>query len=549
MNFDFSDDLKSLRDQARKFLRERNALGAARRVIDGAGSYDKALWQEIADMGWIGAAIPEEYGGAGLGHLGLCVLAEELGHALAPVPFSSSVYLASEALLHRRQRGAEEALAADARVRRGDRHLGARRRSRRGRRQGVARQRRRSPPERHKLPVPDGDIADLAIVAARGERPAERGLSLFLVDLTASACGARWSRPSIPAARMRVSPSRARRPSRWARPGEGLPLLRRLFDRAAVLFAFEQVGGAEAALEMARDYALERYAFGRPIGSFQAIKHKLADVYVAHRAGALQRLLRRLGAVARTRPSCRSPPPRRASRRARPSRWPPRRTSRPMAAWASPGSSTATSTTAAPSCWRWRSAARATGRIASSPISRRATTAGLAARSASRLSSERQHGLRRHARRSRVPHRSARLPRRQRRAAPSPAPPTAIAPARARRARSSAPRRGRRRRPPPAIAGITWPKEWGGRGGTPIQQVIYDQEEANYVVPRGFFEIGLGMCIPTLMHLGHARAARALRARRRCAARRSGASSSPSPPPAPTSPACARAPSATATTG
>ncbi|HJT05829.1 MAG TPA: acyl-CoA dehydrogenase family protein, partial [Stellaceae bacterium] len=63
--------------------------------------------------------------------------------------------------------------------------------------------------------------------------------------------------------------------------GEGVPLLRRILDRAAVLFAFEQVGGAQAALDMAKAYALERYAFGRPIGSFQAIKHKLADVYVA----------------------------------------------------------------------------------------------------------------------------------------------------------------------------------------------------------------------------------------------------------------------------
>src|SRR4029077_862657 len=87
------------RDQAKKFLQERNALGAARRVIDGEASYDRGLWREMGEMGWIGAAIPEEYGGAGLGHLGLCVLAEELGYTLAPVPFSSSAYLASEAIL------------------------------------------------------------------------------------------------------------------------------------------------------------------------------------------------------------------------------------------------------------------------------------------------------------------------------------------------------------------------------------------------------------------------------------------------------------------
>src|SRR5258705_912523 len=98
MNFDFSDDLKQLREQARKFLRERCPSTAVRRVLEGPEAYDKALWKEIVAMGWTGAAIPEEYGGAGLGHLGLCVLAEELGSALAPVPFSSSVYLAAEAI-------------------------------------------------------------------------------------------------------------------------------------------------------------------------------------------------------------------------------------------------------------------------------------------------------------------------------------------------------------------------------------------------------------------------------------------------------------------
>jgi len=281
VNFDFSDELKSLRDQARKFLRERNALGAARRVIDGAGPYDKALWQEIARMGWTGAAIPEEYGGAGLGHLGLCVLAEELGHALAPVPFSSSVYLASEALLIAGSAAQKERylpkLASGAGI--GTLALAE------GPGAVDAKALRASVVDHRlsgaKLPVPDGDIADLAIVAARGERPAERGLSLFVVDLTGP--GVRRETvatvdPSRPHARLAFDGAPA---EPLGAPGEGLALLRRLFDRAAVLFAFEQVGGAQAALDMAKAYALERYAFGRPIGSFQAIKHKLADVYVA----------------------------------------------------------------------------------------------------------------------------------------------------------------------------------------------------------------------------------------------------------------------------
>ena len=96
MNFDFSDDLKQLREQARRFLGEKSPPAVARRVLDGAEPYAATLWREIAEMGWLGAAIPEQYGGAGLGHEGLCVLAEELGRALAPVPFASSCYLATD---------------------------------------------------------------------------------------------------------------------------------------------------------------------------------------------------------------------------------------------------------------------------------------------------------------------------------------------------------------------------------------------------------------------------------------------------------------------
>ncbi len=128
-----------------------------------------------------------------------------------------------------------------------------------------------------KAPVADGEAADFAVVAVRA---AEGVPSLHLVDLAG---------PGV--AREAVStfdPSRGHARIRFeGAPGEPLPgaigpgAIRALLDRAAVMMAFEQVGGAEAALEMARDYALTRYAFGRPIGSFQAIKHKLADIYVA----------------------------------------------------------------------------------------------------------------------------------------------------------------------------------------------------------------------------------------------------------------------------
>src|SRR4051812_45066498 len=99
MNFDFSDEQKQLRDEARKFLAETCPPKAVRTVLDGTEVYDKSLWKGLADMGFLGVAIPEEFGGAGAGHLELCVVAEEMGRALAPVPFSSTVYLAAEAIL------------------------------------------------------------------------------------------------------------------------------------------------------------------------------------------------------------------------------------------------------------------------------------------------------------------------------------------------------------------------------------------------------------------------------------------------------------------
>jgi acyl-CoA dehydrogenase len=278
MNFDFSDDLKLLREEARRFLGERKALAAARRVVDGNEGYDPALWREMGEMGWIGAAIPEEFGGAGLGHLGLCVLAEEFGASLAPVPFSSSAYLASEALLiagtkAQKQRYlaklASGELIGTLALAEGLGGLDPRRISTtvaQGRISGA------------KMPVPDGDAAQIAVVLAQG---GDRRPSLFIVDLAGS--GVARERiatidPSRGHARLVFSGAEA---EALGEAGDGMALIERLFDRAAVPFAFEQVGGAQAALDMAKSYALERFAFGRPIGSFQAIKHKLADVYVA----------------------------------------------------------------------------------------------------------------------------------------------------------------------------------------------------------------------------------------------------------------------------
>ena len=279
MNFDFSPDQRSLREQARKFLAEHASPARVRRILEGAAPYDAELWRGMAEMGWTGTAIPETHGGAGFGYLELCVLAEELGRSLAPTPFSSTIYLATEALLLAGSPAQKKrwlpriaqgqaigcfALAEGPQVATPGNITT---RADGGRVSGT------------KVPVMDGDVADFAVVVASETAGGRAGL--FLVDLK----GPGVARTPVTT----VDPTRSHArlvfdgatAEPLGAPGAGWPLVERLLDRAAVLVAFEQLGGAQAALDMAREYALGRFAFGRQIASFQAIKHKLADMYVA----------------------------------------------------------------------------------------------------------------------------------------------------------------------------------------------------------------------------------------------------------------------------
>src|ERR1700751_5854757 len=184
MNFDFSDEQKQLRDEARKFLTEKCPPKAVRAVLDGKAFYDKELWKGLAEMGFLGVAIPENYGGTGAGHLELCVIAEEMGRALAPVPFSSTVYLAAEALLLAGSEAQKQkwlpAIAKGEAIGtlalfegKGNPSAEAIKVSASG---GML--------NGTKKPVPDAAIADFAVVAARtGSSGRETDISLFLVDM------------------------------------------------------------------------------------------------------------------------------------------------------------------------------------------------------------------------------------------------------------------------------------------------------------------------------------------------------------------------------
>lgn len=276
MNFDFSDEQRALKDEARRFLAAVCPLTVVRAALEGTASYDQALWSRIGEQGWFGAVIPEEYGGLGIGHVELCALAEELGRALAPVPFASSVYQFAEALLLfgsdeqkteiLPQVSAGTAIGCLA-VSEGPGVVDGQRLSVRwhaGKLTG------------RKLPVTDGFSAGMGIVLA----DSADGPGLFLVDLR-DATIERTALSTIDPTRGSAAISFKATPAQQlGEAGAGLAMLATVLDRAAVLIAFEQVGGADRCLEMARDYALERYAFGRQIGSYQAIKHKLADVFV-----------------------------------------------------------------------------------------------------------------------------------------------------------------------------------------------------------------------------------------------------------------------------
>ena len=262
MNFDFSEDQKLLADQVKRFLDDNCTSATVRQVLDGDAAYAQEVWQGLAQMGLIGTAIPEEFGGTGAGYLELVQVAHQLGAHLAPVPFASTVYLVAEAILGLGSQAQKEAW------------LG---KIAQGEVKGAL-----VVPDTNQVQVTDGQItgevaivtdgsiADLFLVALESGLylvPRADGVStekVSTIDLSRDAAAVTFTGA---AAELLIADGRAN--------------LDWLYNRAAVLFAFEQLGGAQAALDMAVNYSQERFAFGRPIATFQALKHMMADMYVA----------------------------------------------------------------------------------------------------------------------------------------------------------------------------------------------------------------------------------------------------------------------------
>ena len=282
MNFDFSDDQKLLRDQARKFLFDKCDRKSVRTILDDDQlHYHKELWSQISEMGWTGTAIPEEYGGLGLGMLELCVIAEELGRSLAPTPFSSSIYLFAEFI---KNYGSEDQKKKFLPLIASGEKIGTFALSETNGTPKPSNVKTEYSSEKingYKSPVSDGETADYLIIAANSDNKGNRtSLSLYIVDLRqdgVSKTSLETIDPTRPACSIKFENVKA---ELLGEQGMAWDMTENIFNRAAVLYSFEQVGGAQVSLDEAKKYSMERFAFGRQIGSFQALKHKMADMYV-----------------------------------------------------------------------------------------------------------------------------------------------------------------------------------------------------------------------------------------------------------------------------
>jgi len=279
VNFAFSEEQEELRRIVRQFLEDKSSESAVREQMDTEKGYDDAVWSQMADqMGLQGLIIPEEYGGSGYSYVELIVVLEEMGRSLLCAPYFSSVVLAANALMSSDDDDAKSTYLPG--IASGETVATVAFTEENGRwdEEGVTATATKSGDDwsitGEKMFVLDGHVADLLIVAAR----TDAGVSLFGVDGDASGV-TRTALATMDQTRKQAKVEFAGAPGRLiGADGGGWAILERMLDLAAVGLAAEQVGGAQMCLDMSVEYAKVRVQFGRPIGSFQAIKHKCADM-------------------------------------------------------------------------------------------------------------------------------------------------------------------------------------------------------------------------------------------------------------------------------
>lgn len=289
MEVNLSEDQVQMADQARRFFENLMPMEYVRSMLEDPRGYTDPVWNKMAEMGWMGMCLPEAYGGLGLGLLDLSVVLEEMGRAVAPGPFFSTVLLAAEALV---QAGTEEQKSRYLPLVASGTLLGslALYEPEGGADPGYVRMAARPKAGGYtlngtKLFVPDAHTAQILVCAARagGMRRKEDGLALFVLktdtpglktslmptmDGTRKLC-------AVDFRRVKVQPSDV-----LGDLTNGQQALERVLQKAAVGLSAECVGGAQKAMEIATEYAKVRVQFDQPIGSFQSIKHRCAQMFV-----------------------------------------------------------------------------------------------------------------------------------------------------------------------------------------------------------------------------------------------------------------------------
>jgi alkylation response protein AidB-like acyl-CoA dehydrogenase len=288
MDFGFSDEQEMLRQTAHDFLAENCPTTFVRQMMEDDQGYAPALWKKMAELGWLGLAFPEEYGGQGLGFVDLTVILEEMGAALLPSPFFSTVILAGQTILIGGSEAqkhaylpkiAEGSLLATLAMTEPSGRCDA---------EGITEVQAVSEGNGFqlsgtKLFVLDAHVSDLLVVAARTKDAGDKsfGVSLFLVDAKTPGISVTLlktmdqTRKQCEVVFDQVSVGRDRL---LGHLDMGWPILQKVLTLATAALCAEMVGGAQRVLEMSVHYAKERVQFGRPIGSFQAIKHKCAEM-------------------------------------------------------------------------------------------------------------------------------------------------------------------------------------------------------------------------------------------------------------------------------
>jgi alkylation response protein AidB-like acyl-CoA dehydrogenase len=286
MDFGFNEEQEMLRKAARDFLAKECSMTYVRRMMEDEVGYSEEIWRKMAELGWTGLIFPESYGGSGLNMVDLVVILEEMGRMVLPGPFFSSVLLGGIAIA---EGGSEEqkksylAKIASGELKATLAHVEP---SGRWDPAGIELEAKADAGGYRltgtKLFVPDAHVADLILVAARtGKGKAEEGISLFAVEVpkdgvtvtTLKTMDETRKLCEVVFDKVRVGPE-----SLVGRAGEAWPILKRVLDRAKVALCAEMCGGAERVLEMSVEYAKVRVQFDRPIGSFQAIQHKCANM-------------------------------------------------------------------------------------------------------------------------------------------------------------------------------------------------------------------------------------------------------------------------------